>query len=873
MKVTPVHFASAALRGSALAGVLFFSLVQFKASGKPEAIEVSAQSTALLPGGKEADGIIGDFVLRNDRVEAVISGNLPLRRANMSTFYGADGITPGCLYDLCLKGSNNDQITVFTPAQQQGVVSWVRILERPAGAAEEAAVECVVSAANGGGISRRHVYQVRDGWQGVLVTTTLRNESDRPLKAVFEDRWTNFLKTGIAPGGILWADSVDPADHCGYAAGPVQDPSGALKRASGEINPGETVVYSRFLAVATSPLAAVGEVCKQQGTASGMRGSVIDEAGKPLTDVAVLVRPAFAVEAPASTKARPNQPDSIGRLAGIAYPDPDGKFETTLPPGKYRLTASSPGRLERELEVEVRANEMASVALKGLGARSVIAVDVRDENGVSMPCKAQFLAQAGTEAVNLGPDQRAHGCRDQYHSEKGRFDVPVPPGRYRVIVTRGIEYSHVEREVELKEGRTVQVAGVLKRLVDTTGWVSADYHNHSTPSGDNVCGTADRLINLAAEHIEFAPTTEHNRIYNWRPEIERLGLAPFMQTVIGLESTGAKAHFNAFPFEAVPYTQDNGAPVWNADPRINALNLREWQKPEKDRWIQINHPDVRSNFFEDRGTGDLEGGYSGLVKLINGYETQNYQGSRLLDGVPFRVVKSSSGSDSVSWNREFLWLQMLNQGRRTNAMAVADAHTVFGNGVGSWRMYMPSASDDPSKIDWRENVRAAKEGRTYLTTGPFLQVTAAGDVGPGGTVFSKGKPVTLKVRVQCTDWIDIDRVQVLVNGRMPAELNFTRKTHPDLFKDGVMKFEHSIEVPLKGDSHLIVAACGENFTLQKGYGSSSQASIQPFAYHNPIWVDVDGNGYTHSDDALDFPDTSKPVDSAKARAFLDSRKK
>jgi hypothetical protein len=873
MKLPPLHFANAPLRGGALTVLLLCSLPQFKASGKPEALEVAAQSTSLLPGGKEADGIVGDFVLRNDRIEAVISGNQPLRRANMSTFYGPDGITPGCLYDLCLKGSHNDQITVFTPSQQQGAVSWVRILESAPGVADEAAVECFVSAEKAGGVSRRHVYRVRDGWQGVMVTTTLRNESGKPVKAVFEDRWTNFLKTGIAPGGILWADSVDPADHCGYAVGPVQDPSGALKKASGELAAGDSVTYTRFLAVGISPLAAVGEVSKRQGTVSGIKGRITDDAGKPVRDAAVFVRPAFAVEAPATTKARPNQPDSSGRLAGVAYPDAEGGFEATLPPGKYRVTAQFPGRPENEMEVELRADETSQVGLKARGAASLIAVDVRDDGGVSMPCKAQFLAQPGTEAVNLGPDQRAHGCRDQYHSEKGRFDVAIAPGRYRVIITRGIEYGHLEREVEVQAGRTVRVEGVLKRLVDTTGWVSADYHNHSTPSGDNVCGTADRLINLAAEHIEFAPTTEHNRIFNWRPEIERLGLAPFLQTVIGLESTGAKAHFNAFPFEPVPFTQDNGAPVWSADPRVNALTLREWQNAEKDRWVQINHPDLRANFFEERGTGDLEGGYSGLVNLINGYETQNYQASRLLDGVPFRMAKGSTGAETVSWNREFLWLQMLNQGRRTNAMAVADAHSVFGNGVGSWRMYMPSASDEPSKIDWRENVRAAKEGRTYLTTGPFLQVTAGEGVGPGGTVLSKGNPVRLKVRVQCTDWIDIDRVQVLVNGRMPAELNFTRKAQPGLFQDGVVKFEHVVDVPLKADAHIIVAVCGENFTLQKGYGSSAQSPIQPFAYHNPIWVDVDGNGYRHSDDALDFPDTARPVSAAQAKQFLEARKK
>src|SRR5258706_7605542 len=89
------------------------------AFGLPEAFEVGPEQKGSLPGGKEADGIIGDFLLRNDRVEAVISGNLPLRRANMSTFYGETGITPGCIYDLTLRGENNGQITYLRPPQQQ----------------------------------------------------------------------------------------------------------------------------------------------------------------------------------------------------------------------------------------------------------------------------------------------------------------------------------------------------------------------------------------------------------------------------------------------------------------------------------------------------------------------------------------------------------------------------------------------------------------------------------------------------------------------------------------------------------------------------------------------------------------------------------
>ena len=45
--------------------------------------------------------------------------------------------------------------------------------------------------------------------------------------------------------------------------------------------------------------------------------------------------------------------------------------------------------------------------------------------------------------------------------------------------------------------------------------------------------------------------------------------------------------------------------------------------------------------------------------------------------------------------------------------------------------------------------------------------------------------IDLNVRVQCTDWMDIDRVQVLVNSRPDPKLNFTRQSHPQMFKDGV----------------------------------------------------------------------------------------
>ena len=141
--------------------------------------------------------------------------------------------------------------------------------------------------------------------------------------------------------------------------------------------------------------------------------------------------------------------------------------------------------------------------------QSAVVFDIKDDGGVSIPCKVQFNGAGKTKAPNLGPNNRAHGCVDQYQSERGDFRVAVPPGTYRVVVTHGMEFSHIEREVTVDPGKKLSFSGVLKRVVDTTGWVSTDYHNHSTPSGDNTCGTADRVINMAAEHLELSVSYTH----------------------------------------------------------------------------------------------------------------------------------------------------------------------------------------------------------------------------------------------------------------------------------------------------------------------------------------------------------------------------
>ncbi len=226
-----------------------------------EVFEIGDANFSELPGGKEADGIVGDFVLRNDKIEVVISGNLPLRRPNMSAFYGDGNETPGCLYDLTLRDADNDQITIFTPSAQKGPVNYVKIVDAPE---EHVAVETVVTTAKGNGLGKTHRYLLKDGWHGVLIVSEFQNDSKEEKQFSLTDGWTQMRSKGSVRG-IQWADSIDPAHKCGYAFAWVEEEGAAIPESNTvKLAPGKALKVARFLAVGKSPAEAVGVVAQRK---------------------------------------------------------------------------------------------------------------------------------------------------------------------------------------------------------------------------------------------------------------------------------------------------------------------------------------------------------------------------------------------------------------------------------------------------------------------------------------------------------------------------------------------------------------------------------------------------------------------------------
>ncbi|MCA9135327.1 MAG: hypothetical protein KDB00_01175, partial [Planctomycetales bacterium] len=187
-----------------------------------------------------------------------------------------------------------------------------------------------------------------------------------------------------------------------------------------------------------------------------------------------------------------------------------------------------------------------------------------------------------------------------------------------------------------------------------------------------------------------------------------------------------------------------------------------------------------------------------------------------------------------------------------------DAHYNH-HGSGWLRNWFASSTDDPAKISTAEMVHQAESGHIIMSSGPFLSVTGTSNSAtksamPGDDLSAADGQVTLDVKVQCPNWLDVNRVQLFINGRPSEQHNYTRKNHPELFgqADAVTKFNSKLNVSLEADAHVIVATIGEGMTMEKVMGEE-YGKRPPIAVSNPIFVDIDGNGFQHNGDDLGLP--------------------
>ncbi len=788
------------------------------------------------PRGKEVDAIIGDYVMMNDRIVVVVADPIPSRNANM-TVRGVGGQ----IIDMTRRRGQNDQLSCYYIDANRRPLRSIKV-----DASTEAGVVLTlqsreITAKRGLGLTVK--YQLKDGWDYVLVTTEHRNYEDKDATVVFSDSIRadrTFTRGGSEDKKLAWVYDHWWTQAYGVVAADKKDSAQMLKGRShvvsftinGEnrvkVAKGKTVRFSRRLYVAGHTLA--------------LRGMANRLTGKKTARVNLEVSDKDGAIAGADIEFKLK-----GKPYGEARTDKRGRVSFVAPKGSYELEVNAIGRSTIKSTFDLERNTQSIITMDQAGYVKGV---ITDGHGKGMPVKVQFIGREGTKSPFFFVDSGEFAVHNLVYTANGKFTQAIGPGEYDVIISRGNEYDAAYRTIKVKRGEVTEIKAKLNRVLKTPGWVTADFHSHSSPSGDNTGSQLGRVLNLLAEHVEFAPCTEHNRVDTYVPHLKYLKATKFMGTTTGIELTGRPLplnHQNAFPLIHRPGYQDGGGPVTDGDVIKQIKRLAEWDD-KSEKLVQQNHPNIIQLLFDGNLDGKRDKAFTGAIPYM--HVTEIHQ----LHGILTRV--NERNGVNTGRNRPFSWMQAINNGIYVPGVVNTDAHYNF-HGSCWLRNYIKSPTDDPGKIKPLDIVREARKGHVVMTNGPFLDVgvvpvsrqRTAEPAIAGDTVSGSKGSVIVRIKVQCANYLDIDRVQILVNGVPDKRYNFTRKTHPKMFSDKVMKFNHEVVVNVTKDAHLIVVATSESTVIGPVMGPK-WGKVRPIAVTNPIFIDQDGDGFKPDPKAL-----------------------
>ncbi|MBI1851914.1 MAG: CehA/McbA family metallohydrolase [Planctomycetes bacterium] len=437
------------------------------------------------------------------------------------------------------------------------------------------------------------------------------------------------------------------------------------------------------------------------------------------------------------------------------------------------------------------------------------------------PITLVFESSDGESDPILGPAYRASGARSVVIDTTGETTAWLrSPGAFRVWAMRGLEYTAPSAAFSTVAGAPPPIDLEIERAFDPPGQVGADFHLHSVGSPDSQIVFEDRVRACAAAGLEFIVATEHNNVVDLMPAIRKLGYESRLRATSGDEITTKNpniGHFNLFPL--VPDTtkpQNGAAPFEGLKPADLAENARALGRPTV---LQINHPRL----------GDI--GYFNLFRLE--FAGTDGAGRTALAGfsTQFDAIEVLNGDESIEGVKRVLsdWWKLLDEGLALTATGNSDSHKIVFQEAGWPRNYVRVGTDDPAAVRTDDIVAAVRAHRVSVSHGPVIRLLVGGKDAIGDEITRKDGKLDVRVQVDAAPWVHVDRVDVVVNDAVAASMDVP-------FSRDVRRLDHTFSLTLERDAWVVVVAEGSGFDAP----ARLRHDIPPFAFTNPIWVDVDG---------------------------------
>jgi hypothetical protein len=551
--------------------------------------------------------------------------------------------------------------------------------------------------------------------------------------------------------------------------------------------------------------------------------------------------------------------DATGtQTASMARSRADGTWSTALPPASYQVRAVADDRAVGSPQTLPLPHEgIANLRLQ-LGGSSRLDVSVVDERG---PIPAKIVAEPVAYGRATLPAALGEAWDFQpvvAFAPAGTASLPVFPGEWQVTSSRGFEYEVSIARVQAMAGVPTAVRAQIRRSVDTSGWISGDFHVHAQNSIDGTDLLSEKVRAFAAEGVEVPVSTEHEYIGDFGPTVSALGLGAFMHPLAGTElTTTFIGHFNLFPLQPDAAAVNRGALQWYGRnvPDVIAEARQRRTAAGLAPVAQLNHPRSLGMAYLDALQFDP---FSFTVQANAPHFMTGWDAMEIWNGQPLERVEGCplGGATCVPASHPTLgdWFAFLDRGLRVTATGNSDSHAASVQAVGYPRTFVQVGADDPATVQDAALLAGLRSQQAVISGGPFLRVSAPGAsgqrVGPGGiaSVDAAGMQpvVNLAIDVQAPLWMGpLSRVDIwrgdanaLLGAVLAVSLDLTSGPYQDTGAK-VQRVSTTVQVPTPVDTWLVVTVRGAN---ADALWPVVQSRLPPFALSNPIWVDANGDG-------------------------------
>lgn len=499
---------------------------------------------------------------------------------------------------------------------------------------------------------------------------------------------------------------------------------------------------------------------------------------------------------------------------GRTLSDAQGNFTIHLPNDVAQLQASKYAQIPSAKRTVLTAETSVSLQLPASGTLSVTAKD--KDSGVALPVRIQVIPMTAPTALpaSYGVRDEVGGRIVQEFAVSGSASLAIPPGKHRVIVSRGYEWEILDQTVTIEAGKTVELKPELVHSVDSNGVMCADFHIHSYFSADSSDDVEYKVKGAIADGLEVPVSSEHEYIIDFQPIVQKLGLTRWAFGMPSEEfTTFSWGHFGIIPIFPRPDSPNRGAVEWTGKKPPEVFRTIA-QLPEKPVLI-VNHP--RSDSVQGYFTA-------------SSFDRTTVSGDPEIYSDEFGALEVFNDSDFEDNRSQIVqdWFALLNSGKKVWAVGSSDSHGLRTSPTGYPRTCLQFGHDDPTKLSAYAVRDALRAGKSTISGGLYLTVRGPGGESPGEEIKSSRGSVTLQVSVQSPRWLLAKRLEVIVDG----ETVETKELQETVVPVG-RRYDATVTVTGKAprSQHWVV--------LHASNGGTDLSPVHPgrksFAVSNPIF--------------------------------------